>query len=111
MEFAVIENVVDGREGFGPHFVEVWAAPSTAKKPGPVFATLFTGPITWAGERFRVEEFAKLISDRCTAINRQGNWEVSISYNTKTNRWVATCSHVNEDGSQGLTKEYVEWAM
>ncbi len=59
----------------------------------------------------RVEEFAKHISLSLTALNNTGNWEVEIAYNTEKNRWCAKAKHVSEDGTEGLTRTYTEWAI
>lgn len=110
IEFTLVEGVVEGKAGFGPHFVEVWAAPSTKKQQGHLFVTLFTSVASWVGEAFRVEEFAKHVALKVHAQNNTGNWQVEIAYNTTKQRWVANAKHLSDEGVEGLTKSYTEWA-
>lgn len=110
IEFSVILDAVDGKEGSGPHFLDVWCVPSMSKSPGPVMVTLYCSPTAWAGELMRVEELAKHVAVHVTAMNNTGNWEVEISYSTEKNRWCAKAKHVSEDGTEGLTRTYTEWA-
>ena len=110
IEFTLIEGVVEGKEGFGPHFVEVWTAPSTKKQQGHVFVTLFTSVASWVGELYRVEEHAKHVALKLNAMNNTGNWQVEIAYNTDRQRWVAHAKHVSDEGVEGLTRSFTEWA-
>lgn len=108
IEFTLVEGVVEGKEGFGPHLVEVWAGPSTAKRQGPVFVTLYTSVSSWIGEHWRVEEFAKHVALSVNALNNTGNWQIEIAYNIERQRWVANSKHVDDEGNEGLTRTYYE---
>ncbi len=108
IEFTLVEGVIEGKEGFGPHLVEVWASPSTSKRPGPLFVTLYTSVASWVGELWRVEELAKHVALSVNAQNNTGNWQVEIAYNIDKQRWVATAKHFDEEGHEGLTRVYTE---
>lgn len=110
IEFTLIEGVVDGKEGFGPHFVEVTVGPSTKKRNGEIFVTLYTSVASWVGELYRVEEFAKHVALKVNALNDTGNWQVEIAYSEAKQRWVATAMHFDDEGLEGLTKTYTEWS-
>lgn len=108
IEFTLIEGVVDGAPGFGPHFVEVWCSPSTSRRQGQVFVTLFTSVASWVGEYMRVEEFAKDVGSKLAALNNTGNWAVELAYNVDKHRWTAKAKHTTEEGLEGLSKAYME---
>lgn len=108
IEFTLVEGVVEGKEGFGPHLVEVWVGPSTTKRPGLVFVTLYTSVASWVGELFRVEEFAKHVALKVNAQNNTGNWQIEIAYNIERQRWAAHAKHVDDEGIEGLTRTYYE---
>lgn len=108
MEFVIIEDALDGEEGFGPHMLEVWF-PKGTKKDIPVFATLVQSPVTWLGEQLRVEEFAKQVANAVRNVWDNGVWEVEITYSEPRQRWSANARHIREDGTTGLQRIFTEW--